>query len=62
VADFAYIWTADGWLYMAADLDLFCWRVVGRSVAFADPPKISADFVQDTLAMKSPGLSRTHTM
>ena len=29
VADFTYLWTAEGWLYVAAVLDLFSRRVVG---------------------------------
>ena len=29
VADFTYIWTAEGWLYVAVVLDLFSRRVVG---------------------------------
>lgn len=31
VADFTYLWTAEGWLYIAAVLDLFSRRVVGWS-------------------------------
>jgi putative transposase len=29
IADFTYIWTAEGWLYVAAVVDLFSRRVVG---------------------------------
>ncbi|MFT4960232.1 MAG: transposase InsO family protein [Paracoccaceae bacterium] len=29
VADFTYIWTAEGWLYVALVIDLFSRRVVG---------------------------------
>jgi putative transposase len=32
VADFTYIWTAAGWLYVAAVIDLFSRRVVGWSM------------------------------
>lgn len=32
VADFAYIWTAEGWLYVAAVLDLYSRRIVGSSM------------------------------
>jgi len=32
VADFTYIWTAEGWLYVAAVLDLYSRRVVGWSM------------------------------
>jgi putative transposase len=31
VADFPYIWTAEGWLYVAVVLDLFLRRVACRS-------------------------------
>ena len=29
IADFTYIWTAEGWLYVAAVIDLFSRRVEG---------------------------------
>ena len=32
VADFTYLWTSEGWLYVAAVLDLFSRRVVGWSM------------------------------
>jgi putative transposase len=31
VADFTYVWTAEGWLYVAVVIDLFSRRVVGWS-------------------------------
>ena len=33
IADFTYIWTVEGWLYVAAVIDLFSRRVVGWSMA-----------------------------
>lgn len=33
IADFTYIWTAEGWLYVSAVIDLFSRRVVGWSFA-----------------------------
>lgn len=33
VADFTYIWTAEGWLYVAAVIDLYSRRVVGWSMS-----------------------------
>ena len=47
VADFTYIWTAEGWLYFAVVLDLFSRRVVGWSMR-AD---MTADLVTDALVM-----------
>ncbi len=33
IADFTYVWTAEGWLYVAAVIDLFPRRVVGWSMS-----------------------------
>jgi putative transposase len=33
IADFTYVWTAEGWLYVSAVVDLFSRRVVGWSMA-----------------------------
>ena len=33
IADFTTIWTAEGWLYVAAVIDLFSRRVVGWSMS-----------------------------
>lgn len=46
-ADFTYIWTAEGWLYLAIVLDLFCRRVVGWSMKEV----MSAQMVTDALMM-----------
>jgi putative transposase len=32
-ADISYIWTAEGWLYLAVMLDLFSRRVVGWAMS-----------------------------
>ena len=47
VADFTYIWTAEGWLYVAAAVDLFSRRVVGWSMSAA----MTAPLVTDALVM-----------
>lgn len=47
VADFTYIWTAEGWLYVAAVIDLFSRRVVGWSMS----DSMTAQFVTDALIM-----------
>ncbi len=46
-ADFTYIWTAEGWLYVAAVVDLFSRRVVGWSMSAT----MTAQFVTDALVM-----------
>jgi putative transposase len=47
VADFTYIWTAEGWLYVAAVIDLFSRRVVGWSMSTT----MTAQLVTDALMM-----------
>jgi putative transposase len=47
IADFTCIWTAEGWLYVAAVLDLFSRRVVGWSMS----ARMTAQLVTDALTM-----------
>ena len=47
IADFTYIWTAEGWLYVAAVIDLFSRRVVGWSMK----AEMNAQLVADALVM-----------
>ena len=47
IADFTYIWTAEGWLYVAAVIDLFSRRVVGWSMSAT----MTAQLVTDALMM-----------
>ena len=47
VADFTYIWTAEGWLYAAVVIDLFSRRVVGWSMSAT----MTAQLVTDALIM-----------
>jgi putative transposase len=47
VADFTYLWTAEGWLYVAVVLDLFSRRAVGWSMQST----MTAPLVTDALLM-----------
>ena len=47
ISDFTYVWTAEGWLYVAAVVDLFSRRVVGWSMNAA----MTAQLVTDALVM-----------
>ena len=47
VADFTYLWTAEGWLYVAVVLDLYSRRVVGWSMQ----TQMTAQLVADALMM-----------
>jgi putative transposase len=47
IADFTYIWTAEGWLYVAVVIDLFSRRAVGWSMSTS----MTAQLVTDALLM-----------
>jgi putative transposase len=47
IADFTYVWTAEGWLYVAAVIDLFSRRAVGWSMSAG----MTAQLVTDALVM-----------
>ena len=59
-ADLAYVWTGEGWLYLAVVLDLFNREIVGFSIE----PRMTADIVVEAPAMAwfrrkpAPGLLR----
>lgn len=47
VADFTYVWTLEGWLFVAVVLDLFSRRIVGWAMS----PAHTSDLVGDALLM-----------
>ena len=47
IADFTYVWTAEGWLYVAAVIGLFSRRVVGWSMK----AEMTAQLVTDALVV-----------
>ena len=47
LADTTYIWTREGWLYLACVLDTYSWRIVGWSMG----ERITKDLVLDALRM-----------
>ena len=59
-ADLTYIWTDEGWLYLAVVIDLFNRKVVGWSMK----PRMTADIVIDALTMawyrNTPALGLIH--
>jgi putative transposase len=59
-ADITYIWTDEGWLYLAVVLDLFNREIVGWSIK----PRMTADIVTDALTMawfrRKPGAGLIH--
>ena len=59
-SDITYLWTDEGWLYLAIVLDLFNREVVGWSLK----PRMTADIVTDALTMawfrRKPAVGLTH--
>ena len=53
IADFTYVWTAEGWLNVAAVIDLFSRRVVGWSMK----AEMTAQLVTDALLIALPPFS-----
>jgi putative transposase len=60
VADITYIWTSEGWLYLAVVIDLFSRLVVGWSLA----PRMQATLVINAMTMaigsRRPGVGLIH--
>ena len=49
-SDITYLWTEEGWLYLAVVLELFNREVVGWSIK----PRMTADLVNDALVASMP--------
>ena len=58
VTDVTYVWTNEGWLYLAAILDLCSRRVVGWAVGPSNDRKLALDALKRALATRqlAPGL------
>jgi len=54
VTDMTYLWTAQGWLYLAVIIDLFLRRVVGWSMSERIDRKLALDALRMALAQRRP--------
>jgi transposase InsO family protein len=54
VTDMTYIWTPQGWLYLAVIIDLFSRRVVGWSMSERIDRKLALDALRMALAQRRP--------
>ena len=54
VGDITYIWTDEGWLYLAAILDVFSRRVVGWAVSDRMTTKLATDALEMALWRRQP--------
>lgn len=60
VADTTYIWTAEGWLYLAVVLDLFSRMVVGWSMATIQDATLVVQALQMALTRRCPQAGLLH--
>ena len=54
VTDITYIWTREGWLYLAVILDLFSRRVVGWSMSESITRQLTLDALEAALRQRRP--------
>ena len=59
-ADITYIWTQEGWLYLAVVLDLFSRRVVGWSMAPSLERALVIDALEMAIAVRHPSKGLIH--
>ena len=59
-ADISYVWTREGWLYLAVVLDLFARRVVGWAVSDRLHKELALEALGKALAIRRPGKGLVH--
>lgn len=60
VADITYLWTLEGWLYIAAVVDLFSRRVVGWATASTMHTELIANALELAIDRRSPNSDLMH--
>jgi putative transposase len=60
VTDITYLWTLEGWLYLAVILDLFSRRVVGWSMSERLEKKLALDALNAALEQRQPARGLLH--
>jgi putative transposase len=59
-ADISYIWTREGWLYLAVVIDLFARRVVGWSIGDRLRQELAIDALQKAIVTRRPKAGLVH--
>src|SRR5215203_2284951 len=59
-ADISYVWTGEGWLYLAVILDLFARRVVGWAVSDRLHKELALEALRKALAIRRPSAGLMH--
>jgi transposase InsO family protein len=60
VTDITYVWTAEGWLYVAAILDLFSRRAVGLAMSERIDRALVLDAFRDAVGRRVPNVGLVH--
>lgn len=60
VADITYIWTREGWLYLAVLLDLFSRRIIGWSMSERMEKQLVIDALLMALGQRRPAVGMLH--
>jgi len=60
VTDVTYVWTLEGWLYLAVILDLCSRRVVGFAGSASNDRQLALDALGAALAARAPGAGLLH--
>ena len=60
VTDITYLWTREGWVYLAVVLDLFARRVVGWAIAEHLRTSLALDALHMALGRRLPGAGLVH--
>ncbi len=60
VADITYIWTTEGWLYLAAVMDLYSRRIVGWHAAEHLRSSLAEQALEQALRQRRPGPGLVH--
>jgi putative transposase len=59
-ADISYVWTCEGWLYLAVILDLFARRVVGWAVSDRLHRELALEALHKAVAVRRPSVGLIH--
>lgn len=60
VTDITYVWTSEGWLYLAAILDLFSRRVVGFAMSERIDRQLALDALSAAVGRRLPNVGLVH--
>ena len=60
LADLTYVWTLEGWLYLALVLDLYARKLVGWAMSETMPQALTLEALRVALGLRNPGTGLTH--